>query len=53
MHGLQSWNETNVIVCCGSQEGLSKTVEMLHSNGEPVIVQHPIYSGILDLVLTT
>lgn len=49
VHGKQPWEDRSLIITTGSQEGLSKTVDMCMSEGDTVIVQHPVYSGARDL----
>jgi kynurenine/2-aminoadipate aminotransferase len=52
VHGLTSdfWDKNDLLVTVGSQDGLCKAVEMSLEDGEPILVQEPIYSGTLAIV---
>ncbi|KAF5280892.1 hypothetical protein FQR65_LT03041 [Abscondita terminalis] len=45
VHDPPSWDQRDVMVTTGSQDGISKTIEMCLQEGEPVVVQNPLYSG--------
>ncbi|KAK4884051.1 hypothetical protein RN001_000322 [Aquatica leii] len=45
MHQPPAWDLRDVMVTTGSQDGISKTIEMCLEEGEPVVVQNPLYSG--------
>ncbi|KAF4518692.1 hypothetical protein B566_EDAN002728 [Ephemera danica] len=47
VHGLRSnfWDTNDLVVTTGSQDGLCKAIEMSLEDGEPILVQEPIYSG--------
>ncbi|XP_050430900.1 kynurenine/alpha-aminoadipate aminotransferase, mitochondrial-like [Adelges cooleyi] len=48
-HGPQDWNTRGILITCGAQEGLSKSVDMFMQHGDPVIVPQPAYAQALDL----
>ena len=43
---------TDLIVTCGSQDGLCKAIEMLLSPGDSVVVEDYIYAGTLGIMVT-
>lgn len=45
VHDPPNWEDRDIIVTNGSQDGISKSVEMCIQEGEPVLVQNPLYSG--------
>ncbi|XP_046394821.1 kynurenine/alpha-aminoadipate aminotransferase, mitochondrial-like [Ischnura elegans] len=49
-HNPPNWDNYDIIVTSGSQDGLSKAFEMSLEEGEPVIVQDPIYTGALGIL---
>ncbi|KAJ1526082.1 hypothetical protein ONE63_009247 [Megalurothrips usitatus] len=49
-HGPQDWNTRNVLITTGSMDGISRAVDMLLNYGDPIIVQHPLYSGMQSLL---
>ena len=49
-HGLQDWNTRSILVSTGSNDGISKAIDMLLNVGDPIVVQHPLYSGVETLV---
>ncbi|EEB09965.1 kynurenine/alpha-aminoadipate aminotransferase, putative [Pediculus humanus corporis] len=44
-HRPPCWDNSEVLITPGSQDGLCKAIEMSLSPGEPFIVQHPLYTG--------
>lgn len=48
VHGTQDWTKRNIIITAGAQEGLCKVVEMVVEPGDAVILQNPVYTGVLD-----
>lgn len=50
VHGTQDWTKRNIIITAGAQEGLCKVVEMVVEPGDAVILQNPVYTGVLDCV---
>lgn len=42
---------TDLVVTCGSQDGLSKALEMLMEPGVPVVVEDYIYAGTLSIMV--
>lgn len=49
-HGPQDWENKDIIMTCGAQEGLCKAVDMCMERGDPVIMPDPMYTGAIDLV---
>lgn len=45
VHQPPIWDQRDVIITTGSQDGISKSIEMCLQDGEPVVVQNPLYSG--------
>lgn len=45
VHCPPRWENTEILVMPGSQDGICKAIEMSLEPGEPIIVQHPLYSG--------
>ncbi|XP_065345612.1 kynurenine/alpha-aminoadipate aminotransferase, mitochondrial-like [Cloeon dipterum] len=47
VHGLDStfWQKNSLLVSTGSQDALCKALEMSLSEGDPILVQEPIYPG--------
>lgn len=45
IHQPPNWEDKDVIITNGSQDGISKSIEMCIQEGEPVLVQNPLYSG--------
>lgn len=48
VHGPQDWSSRSMIITSGAQEGLCKCVEMFVESGDPIILQNPVYTGVLD-----
>ncbi|XP_022915117.1 kynurenine/alpha-aminoadipate aminotransferase, mitochondrial [Onthophagus taurus] len=46
VHNPPNWNRSDVLITNGSQDGLSKALEMCIQEGEPLLVQNPLYAGI-------
>lgn len=45
IHQPPNWEDKDVIVTNGSQDGISKSIEMCIQEGDPILVQNPLYSG--------
>lgn len=45
IHDPPNWENTEVMMTNGSQDGISKSIEMCLQEGDPVLVQNPLYSG--------
>lgn len=45
IHRPPFWEHCELMVTNGSQDGISKSIEMCIQEGEPVVVQNPLYSG--------
>lgn len=45
IHQPPNWDDKDIIVTNGSQDGISKSIEMCIQEGEPILVQNPLYSG--------
>lgn len=45
IHRPPCWSGCEVLVTPGSQDGICKAIEMSLTAGEPIIIQHPVYSG--------
>ncbi|XP_011299937.1 kynurenine/alpha-aminoadipate aminotransferase, mitochondrial [Fopius arisanus] len=50
-HNPPLWENRDVVVVSGSQDGLSKALEAIIGPGEPILVQDPLYPG-ASVVLT-
>ncbi|KAK9704210.1 Aminotransferase class I and II [Popillia japonica] len=46
VHQPPNWENSELLVINGSQDGISKSIEMCIQEGEPVVVQNPLYAGI-------
>ncbi|KAB0792112.1 hypothetical protein PPYR_14073 [Photinus pyralis] len=46
IHQPPYWSQRDVLVTVGSQEAMSKVLEMCLEEGDPILVQNPLYSGI-------
>ena len=44
------WSNTDIVVTSGSQDGLSKTFEMMLTEGSSVLVEDFVYSGTLSII---
>jgi len=44
------WSNTDIVVTSGSQDGLSKTFEMMLNQGSSVLVEDFVYSGTLSII---
>jgi kynurenine/2-aminoadipate aminotransferase len=53
IHGLSNhyWDTNDILITTGSQDGLCKAIEMSLEDGEPILVQEPIYSGATAIVI--
>lgn len=45
IHNPPYWQERDIIMTNGSQDGISKSLEMLVNEGDSVLVQNPLYAG--------
>ncbi|CAG9764944.1 unnamed protein product [Ceutorhynchus assimilis] len=45
IHNPPNWQDRDVVMTNGSQDGISKALEMLVEDGDPVLVQNPLYAG--------
>lgn len=45
IHQPPRWETTDIIITNGSQDGLSKSLEMIIEEGDSVLVQNPLYTG--------
>lgn len=45
VHQPPNWEDRELLITTGSQDGISKSIEMCIQDGEPVIVQNPLYVG--------
>jgi kynurenine/2-aminoadipate aminotransferase len=52
-HGLSTsyWEKNDLLVSTGSQDALCKALEMCLEEGDPVLVQEPIYPGTAAIVM--
>ncbi|KAL0273265.1 UNVERIFIED_CONTAM: hypothetical protein PYX00_005976 [Menopon gallinae] len=50
VHSPPQWENTDILITSGSQDGLCRCIEMCLEEGEPIIVQHPVYSGTESLL---
>ncbi|XP_065207241.1 kynurenine/alpha-aminoadipate aminotransferase, mitochondrial-like [Planococcus citri] len=50
LHGKQNWNVKGITTTSGSQAALYQIVEMCVSPGDPVLVQSPLYPGVLSIL---
>lgn len=53
IHQPPNWERSELLVINGSQDGISKSIEMCIQEGEPVVVQNPLYAGIEIIVSDT
>ncbi|XP_066144034.1 kynurenine/alpha-aminoadipate aminotransferase, mitochondrial [Euwallacea fornicatus] len=45
LHNPPNWQDKDLIMTNGSQDGISCTLDMLVEEGDPVLVQNPLYAG--------
>lgn len=45
IHNPPNWEDRDLIMTNGSQDGISKTLEMVVEEGDSVLVQNPLYTG--------
>lgn len=45
IHNPPNWQNYETIVTNGSQDGISKSLEMMVEEGDTVLVQNPLYTG--------
>ncbi|KAH1006714.1 hypothetical protein HUJ05_007422 [Dendroctonus ponderosae] len=45
IHNPPNWQDRDLIMTNGSQDGISKTLEMVVEEGDSVLVQNPLYTG--------
>ncbi|CAH0550715.1 unnamed protein product [Brassicogethes aeneus] len=45
IHDPPKWSDRDIIVTNGSQDGISKSLEMIVEEGDSVLVQNPLYTG--------
>lgn len=45
MHNPPNWQDRELIMTNGSQDGISKALEMIVEEGDSVLVQNPLYTG--------
>ncbi|KAF7992079.1 hypothetical protein HCN44_001404 [Aphidius gifuensis] len=46
VHNPPTWDNREIIVVSGSQDGLSKALEAIIAPGDPILVQDPVYPGV-------
>lgn len=52
VHQPPNWQDREIIITNGSQDGISKSIELCIEEGHPVIVQDPLYTG-AEIVVST
>lgn len=52
VHQPPNWSNTDLILTNGSQDGISKSIEMIVQEGDYVLVQNPLYTG-AEIVVRT
>lgn len=45
VHQPPMWEDRDIILTNGSQDGISKSLELCVQEGDPVLVQDPLYTG--------
>jgi len=52
VHGLNTsyWENNDLVISTGSQDSLCKALEMSLEEGDPILVQEPIYPGTASIV---
>ena len=50
LHSPPLWEDTDIVITTGSQDGLCKAIEMMMTPNSHVIVQEPCYAGTLSIV---
>lgn len=45
VHNPPNWHNYETIMTNGSQDGISKSLEMMVEEGDDVLVQNPLYTG--------
>lgn len=45
IHNPPNWQNYEVLMTNGSQDGISKSLEMIVEEGDTVLVQNPLYTG--------
>ncbi|KAF7992078.1 hypothetical protein HCN44_001403 [Aphidius gifuensis] len=51
VHNPPTWDNREIIVVSGSQDGLSKALEAIIAPGDPILVQDPVYPGVTIVLL--
>lgn len=46
IHDPPHWDRRKIIITNGSQCGISKSIEMIVHEGDPVLVPNPLYAGV-------
>ncbi|XP_077303027.1 kynurenine/alpha-aminoadipate aminotransferase, mitochondrial-like isoform X2 [Arctopsyche grandis] len=50
IHNPPNWEDRDIIVTSGSQDGIYKSIELLVNKGDPVLFPTPLYSG-TDIIM--
>ena len=50
LHSPPLWNDADLVVTPGSQDGLCKVIEMIMNPNDPIAIQTPCYTGTLAIV---
>lgn len=52
VHRPPCWERSELLITTGSQDGISKSIEMCLQEGEPVVIQNPLYLG-TEIIVST
>lgn len=45
VHDPPDWENRDIVITSGSQDGIYKSIELLVNKGDPVLLPSPLYSG--------
>lgn len=51
LHNPPKWDQSEMIITSGSQDGLCKALEMMLMPQDNIVVQEPCYAGTLAIVM--
>lgn len=51
VHNPPNWDRSEVLVTVGSQDGISRSIEMCMVEGDSILVQNPLYAGTEAVVI--
>lgn len=52
IHNPPNWEDRDILVTSGSQDGIYKSIELLLNKGDPVLIPSPLYAGADIIVIS-